>query len=434
MNLKEILCKCPKCGDQFAIGDALEQQAIEQVRAELALLNDGETQHRIEVEKAKAKEEAKKQAHQDILKQTQQKQEELDTVQAKLNALKIEKITSDAELKNLEQRQKTAVIMAAEEAKKQAQEDILKQTQQNQNQLDKVQIKLNELQIEKISTDAELKNLQQLQRAEITIKLAEEKSKWDAEKTNSETALKLQVQQLKGDIERASARAEQGSMQLQGEGAELAIEDTLKQLFPSDDVIEVKKGQRGGDCVLVVKNNIGRSIGKILFESKSTKSFSSDWITKLKSDTINEGAKIAVLVTTAWPSDNNKAHLRDGVWVCGFYEYQILVRALRQSLVEISKATASEEAREGKAQVMYDFLTSQEFAHTIDQMISPIFRMHEQLQKEKKSITRLWKERETLIEGSISGTESLYMKIQGIAQVNLPPVPGLDAIEDLSNE
>jgi hypothetical protein len=376
MNLKEILCKCPKCGDQFAIGDALEQQAIEQVRAELASLNDDETQHLIEAEKTKATEEAKKQAQKDILKQTRQKQEELETVQTKLNALEIERVTTDGQLKNIQQRQE----------------------------------------------------------AEIIIKLAEEKSKWDAEKINAETVLKLQVQQLKDDIERASARAEQGSMQLQGEGGELAIEDTLKQLFPSDDVIEVKKGQRGADCVLVVRNNAGRPIGKILFESKDTKSFSTDWITKLKSDTINEGAQIAVLVTTAWPSDNNKAHLREGVWVSGFHEYQILVRALRQSLVEISKATVAEESREGKAQVMYDFLISQEFGNTVKQMLDPIFRMEEQLQKEKRSITRLWKERETLIEGSISGAESLYMKIQGIAQVNLPPVQGLEAIEDLSEE
>ena len=122
------------------------------------------------------------------------------------------------------------------------------------------------------------------------------------------------------------------------------------------------------------------------------------------------------------------------MFVCGFNEYTILVQALRKSLMDVAKATASEEAREGKAQVMFDFLTSQEFANIIEQMISPIFRMNEQLQKEKRSITRLWKERETLIEGSIAGTENLYMKIQGIAQVNLPSVKGLDAIEDLSND
>ena len=79
----------------------------------------------------------------------------------------------------------------------------------------------------------------------------------------------------------------------------------------------------------------------------------------------------------------DRAHLRDGVWVW-FHEYQVLVKALRQSLLDVARVTAAEEAREGKAQVMYDFLTGQEFAHTIEQMIGPIFRMHEQLEKEKR--------------------------------------------------
>ena len=118
------------------------------------------------------------------------------------------------------------------------------------------------------------------------------------------------MERLKKDLESAKIRAEQGSMQVQGEVQELTIEDMLTRMFPSDEVIEVKKGQRGADCILVVRNNSGRPVGKIIFESKDTKSFSSDWLKKLKSDAINEGAQISVLVTTAWPSDNQKAHLR----------------------------------------------------------------------------------------------------------------------------
>ena len=376
MNLKEIICKCPKCGESFVLGDALEEQAVEQIRAELASLNDEEIKRRIDVEKSQALEEGKKQAQAEILEQTKKKQDEIDEVRTELMDLQLEKINSDSELNRLRKQQETAIIL----------------------------------------------------------KLDEQKNLWEAEKISSETEFKLQIQKLKDDLRRASERAEQGSMQAQGEAREIAIEETLKHLFPSDEILEVKKGQRGADCLLVVRNSVGRPVGKILFESKDTKSFSSDWITKLKSDTINEGAQFAVLVTTAWPSDHNKAHLREGVWICGFHEYQILVRALRQSLVELAKATVSEGAREGKAQVMYDFLISQEFAYTIEKMIGPIYRMNEQLQKEKRAITRLWKERETLIEGSISGTESLYMKIQGIAQVNLPSIAGLEAIEDLREE
>ena len=67
-------------------------------------------------------------------------------------------------------------------------------------------------------------------------------------------------------------------------------------------------------------------------------------------------------------------------------------------------------------------------------MVSPILRMQEQLNKEKSALTRIWKERETLIEGSINGAESLYYKIQGIAQVNLPRITGLETVDNLGIE
>ena len=376
MNLKEINCKCPKCGSDFKLGDALEEHAIEQVRSEIAALNDDEIQRRIDAEKKQALEYGKQKAQQELLEQVKARQEVLDQKTSELNQLK---------LKNLE-------------------------------------------------SDAQIKQLQNEQNAAIMLKLAEQKAQFEADKIKSETEYKLQVQQLTDDLKRATERAEQGSMQVQGEASELAIEGTLADLFPGDEVVEVKKGQRGGDCLLIVKNNSGRSVGKILIESKNTKSFSTAWITKLKSDAIDDGAQVPVLVTSAWPSNNDKAHFKDGVWVCGFHEYQVLIRALRQSLIDVARATAAETVREDKAQVMYDVLTSSELAHTIEQMITPILRMNDQLQKEKRSITRLWKERETLIESSMSGMDSLYMKIQGIAQVNLPPIAGMEAIENLSEE
>ena len=45
MNLKDINCKCPECGMTFPLGDALEEQAVEQVRAELAALNDEDVKY-----------------------------------------------------------------------------------------------------------------------------------------------------------------------------------------------------------------------------------------------------------------------------------------------------------------------------------------------------------------------------------------------------
>lgn len=375
MSINDLNCKCPACGETFALGDALEEQAVEQVRAELSSLNNEELAQKLENAKKDAIEEGKRLGAKAAQEHAFKKQQQLEGAQAALDELKLAQIDKDSELQRLRHQQKTA----------------------------------------------------------ISLKLAEQKSVLEAQRERQEASLKLQIAQLRGDLQKATARAEQGSMQSQGEASEIALEETLGTLFPNDDVIEIKKGQRGADCILIVRNSAARPVGQILFECKDTKTFSSDWVPKLKADAIAKGAQIPVLVTTSWPSGVDRAHLRDGVWICGFHEYQVLVKALRQSLIDVARVTAAEGAREGKAQVMYDFLTGQEFAHTIEQMIGPIFRMHEQLEKEKRALTRQWKERETLINGVIEGTESLYMKIQGIAQVNLPAVEGMEQIEQLGD-
>ena len=467
MGIKDITGKCPKCGQNFSLSDALEKQAVDDFRAELAALNDDEVQTRIEAEKESAREEGKKIATEKTLEQTKQKQKELDDTREELNAIKIKQVEKEGEIVDLKKNQETAINLklaeqksqleaekasseaalnlqirqleaekesAREEGKNIATEKTLEQTKQKQKELDDTREELNAIRLKQVEKDSEIVDLKKNRETAINLKLAEQKSQLEAEKAISEETLNLQIRQLKDDLHRATERAEQGSMQAQGEASELAIENTLREMFPRDDVTEVKKGQHGADCVLFVKNNAGRPVGKILFESKNAKNFSADWVSKLKQDAVAMGAQSAVLVTTALPADKDKAHMREGVWLCGFHEYSILTQALRQSLMDVARATASEEAREGKAQAMYDFLTSQEFAHIVEETISPIFRMHTQLETEKRVITRQWKERATLINSSISGTENLYMKIQGIAQVNLPAVQGLQTIEDLSAE
>src|SRR6202008_2063977 len=83
-------------------------------------------------------------------------------------------------------------------------------------------------------------------------------------------------------IDEMKRRAEQGSMQLQGEVQELALEEMLRSSFPFDTITEVAKGVRGADAVQLVRNQFGQECGKIIYESKRTKAFGGDWIEKLK--------------------------------------------------------------------------------------------------------------------------------------------------------
>ncbi|MBK6526258.1 MAG: DUF2130 domain-containing protein [Crocinitomicaceae bacterium] len=116
---------------------------------------------------------------------------------------------------------------------------------------------------------------------------------------------KKQMEDQKKLNEEMQRKMEQGSMQLQGEVQELFIEEVLKSAFPFDVIEEVSKGARGADCIQIVRNNLMQDCGKIIYESKRTKAFSQEWISKLKDDMRASGSEIAVLITETLPKDQN---------------------------------------------------------------------------------------------------------------------------------
>ena len=376
MSLENIDCKCPECGVEFTLDKAIGEQTLSKVQDELSKLSEKEIQKKIDAATETAIKKGKEMAQEQMLEKAKETANELNATKDEMAALKLQKVNIETEKKRLEEAQQTA----------------------------------------------------------IALELARQKSEIETKQELEKRQLMLQIETLKSDVKKASDRAEQGSMQAQGEAGELLIEDTLRSMFPQDEISEIKKGARGADCLLSVKNNVGRTVGKINIEAKDAKNFSNAWVKKLKDDSLSIGANFSVLITTIWPSDNQKAHMKDGVWICGYADYQILIQALRNTLFELSRAVAAEGAREEKAHVMYDFLTGQEFAATIEQMISPIVRMREQLDKEKRAFAMQWKERETMINGCLDGAGNLYGKIQGIARVNLPSISGLDSLEALGYE
>ena len=99
--------------------------------------------------------------------------------------------------------------------------------------------------------------------------------------------LEKQLEDQRKLAEEMKRKAEQGSMQMQGEVQELLLEELLKNSFPFDAIVEVGKGVRGADCIQVVRNNVGQEAGKIIYESKRTTAFAQEWIEKLKADIYN---------------------------------------------------------------------------------------------------------------------------------------------------
>ncbi|HPM02076.1 MAG TPA: DUF2130 domain-containing protein [Candidatus Cloacimonadota bacterium] len=225
---------------------------------------------------------------------------------------------------------------------------------------------------------------------------------------------------LKKQVEEMSRKAEQGSMQVQGEVQELAIEEILRNMFPVDLIEEVGKGIKGADVIHTVRNRFGVDCGKILYESKRTKTFVNDWIPKLKADALTVKADVLVIITEALPEGIEKIGQKDGIWICSFFDFKGLVIILRESLLKISEAFSSQTNKGEKMQMLYDYLTSNEFMMQISAIIEGFSDLQDSYIREKRAMERIWKEREKQLQKVLLNTNHFIGSIKGIAGTSIP--------------
>jgi hypothetical protein len=276
---------------------------------------------------------------------------------------------------------------------------------------------------------AELELSVQRQLQEERIKLSKEIRELEEQKIASrETEYQLRLKELEKQLddqkklaEEMKRKAEQGSMQLQGEVQELALEELLRATFPFDEISEVGKGVRGADCIQTVRNNYGQECGKIIYESKRTRDFSQEWIEKLKADMRSQGAAIAVIVTATMPKDMNCFGEKNGVWICTFSEVKALCYVLRDGVIRVFNAAKSQENRGDKMHLLYDYLTSTEFGEQWKAIREGFLSMKQSIQKERDTMERLWKAREKQLEKVLLNAAHVRGSIEGIA--------GKDAID-----
>ncbi len=227
--------------------------------------------------------------------------------------------------------------------------------------------------------------------------------------------LEKQLDDQKKLAEEMRRKSEQGSMQLQGEVQELALEEMLKAAFPFDVIGEVGKGVRGADCIQTVRNNFGQECGKIIFESKRTKDFAGDWIEKLKADMRRQSADVAVIVTQVLPKDMDRFGEKDGVWICSFAEVKAIVHMLRNGIIKMATALKSQENKGDKMHLLYDYLTSREFAEQWQAIREGFMSMKLSIQKERDAMERLWKAREKQLEKVLLNAAHVRGSIEGIS-------------------
>ncbi len=210
-------------------------------------------------------------------------------------------------------------------------------------------------------------------------------------------------------------KAEQGSMQMQGEVQELLLEELLKSSFPFDEIVEVGKGVRGADCIQVVRNNLGQEAGKIIYESKRTTAFAQDWIEKLKADMRSQGADIAIIVTQSFPKDMERFGEKEGVYICSYQEVKSVAALLRTALLKLFDAKKNQLNKGDKMSFLYNYLTSNEFNEQWKAIGEGFRQMRQSIQKERDAMEKLWKSREKQLEKVLLNAMHIKGSIEGIA-------------------
>jgi hypothetical protein len=235
------------------------------------------------------------------------------------------------------------------------------------------------------------------------------------------------IQDMEKLIEELKRKAQQGSMQTQGEVAELDLEGTLTRLFPSDEIVEVKKGELGGDVRQIVKTQRGTVCGLILWERKRTKAWTDEWVRKLKEDMSRDKAHLGVIITEALPKDFKKEiGEKSGVWITTLGFVEPLAMLLRKVLYDVAKEKAITENKQSKAEELYDFVTGHEFVQQVERMVGIYGEMQIQISKERAVAERQWKMREMQVSRLMGGVSGIYGSLQGIAGSALPQVKSLE--------
>jgi hypothetical protein len=241
---------------------------------------------------------------------------------------------------------------------------------------------------------------------------------------------------MQKQIEELRRRAEQGSQQLQGEVQELVLEDLLSTKFPHDTIEPVPKGEHGGDILQRVCGPLGQPCGTILWESKRTKNWSDGWLSKLRDDQRTAKAEVAVIVTQTLPKGVETFELVDGVWVVHPRAALPVAVTLRHTVIEVASARKATEGQDSKMEMVYQYPTGPRFRQRVHAIVEAFSTMQEDLDKEKKVITKQWAKREEQIGRVMQATVGMYGDLQGIAGKSLQEIEGLGfpALEDETAE
>lgn len=373
------IIKCPHCGKMVEVTEALKHQIEEELLVNLELRYKKEIEQAVKTAEEKALLKAQNQIQLE-LKDKQNESEELKQHNKKLSDQLLETNKLIRQMKMQDEEKKV-------EMERTLQKEIGKIRQETLKRSD------DEHRLKDLEKDKKISDMEKL-------------------------------------VEELKRKAQQGSMQTQGEVLELDLENMLQVAFPTDEIVPVEKGVRGADIRQIVKTVRGNVCGVILWESKRTKVWSDEWTVKLKNDLRAEKAHVPVIVSAVLPKEAESGMgLKDGVYVCSYQLILPVADILRGKLIEIAREKFITANKGQKAEQIYEYITSHEFRQSVEAIAEVYQDIQKQIFRERMAFEKIWKMREAQVLKLFSNTAGIIGNIRGRVGVSLPDVKGLELLE-----
>ncbi len=411
---KDLTFKCINCGTENRLQDSVLADFSSQVEETV----------KARFESRAADLEAREEQIESNRRQLASKEAELAEAKATIDLAVQEKLEVERTRIAAEERQKA---FAAAGAKVTTLESMLHETNEKLAAAEEKELQLLR---EKAALDEEKRKIELTvaqkmadEREEIRAKAQQEAEELLGAKVTEKEVL---IESLKKQTEELRRRIEQGSQQLQGEAQEVDLFDTLSSAFKTDEITRITKGQHGADVIQQVNVVGGFGAGRILTESKRTKTWNADWIDKAKEDKRDAKADLVVIVTTALPRGVTAFDCIDGVWVTSVSCAISVVAALRWALIETSTARFALQKRDSPQEGVYAYLTGGEFRERVRAIVENVMLLEDQIRKERRFMERSWAEQAKQVERLTVAAAGMYGDLRGIIGSSLPQIDGLD--------
>ncbi len=224
-----------------------------------------------------------------------------------------------------------------------------------------------------------------------------------------------QIEQLQRTVDNLQRKLESQTSEQLGDEAEVNLLSELNAEFTGDRIKPVRRGAKGADIVHEVMDG-PKSLGRIVYESKNVSTWQNGFVATAKSYQTQYDTPYVLIVSRVLPKKKRGLCNVKGIPVVEPRMAIALAQILRDAITEIASMRLSNSAREEKAQDLFNYVLSNEFATRFRQIGDNLEELREQQRKERDWHDKTWQNESNLYDKIDSDHRHIAGRIKTITR------------------